>query len=195
MAKPAKKTPPAKAPAQPLDSALPNEGENIDKIRDILFGSQSRQIEKKMAAMEDKLDKEIAALRSETKTILDTLEQFVRKELLSLSDQLSAEKAERSESAEHLADRIADAKKNMEKKIGILGDKMIKDQRDIQEQILQQSKNLMEEMHQKNDALQMSLDQASESLAYEKADRLALANLMMDAALRLKDEFPLPESG
>jgi hypothetical protein len=194
MAKSVKKSAPAQAPAQQHGGGLPNEGENIDKIRDILFGSQSRQIEKKLMAMDDRLDKEIAALRSETKTTLDTLEQFVRKELQSLADQLSTEKSERTESAENLSEKIDDAKKNLEKKLSLQGDKMIKDQRDIQDQILQQSKNIMDEIHQKNDALQLSLDRAVESLSSDKADRLALANLMMEAAMRLKDEFQLPET-
>ena len=176
-----------------MNAGMPSEGENIDKIRDILFGSQTRQIEKKLTAMEDKIDKDIQSLRSETKTTLDTLEQFLRKEMQSLSDQLAGEKSERGESVDNLSAKIADTKKALEKKMGLLSDKMVKDQSDTQEQILKQSKNLLEEMHQKNDALQNRLDQSVESLTYEKSDRLALANLLMEAAMRLKDEFQLPE--
>jgi len=193
MAKSSKKAISNEAQGQPMESGLASEGENIDKIRDILFGSQTRQIEKKLTAIADKLDKDIASLRSETKTTLDTLEQFVRKELQSLSDQLMSEKTERSESVESLSDKVTDAKKVHEKKISQLSDKMVKDQRETQEQILQQAKNLMEEMHQKNDVLQKRLDQSVEALTDEKTDRLTLANLMMEAAMRLKDEFQLPE--
>lgn len=193
MAKPAKKDPAPQAPDHPMDSGTPPDGENIDKIRDILFGSQSRQIEKQLSAVEEKIDKEIDFLRSETKTNLEAIEQFVRKALQSLSDQVSSEKAERAESVDSLSGRVADTQKAVEKKLGQLNDKVVNDQRETQEQILLQTKNLLDEMHEKNNALQKRMDQAIEALAHEKTDRLALANLMMEAAMRLKDDFQLPE--
>ena len=98
MAKMSRKAQLTEAPGQPMDPGHSSEDENIDKIRDILFGSQTRQFEKKLMVMEDKIDKEIASLRSQTKITLDTLEQFFRKELQSLSDQLTREKSEHAES-------------------------------------------------------------------------------------------------
>lgn len=193
MAKPAKKNSASQAPDHPMGSGTPPDGENIDKIRDILFGSQSRQIEKELSAVEEKIDKEIGFLRSETKNTLGALEQFLRKELQSLSDQLSSEKSERAESVDSLSGRVADTQKAVEKKLSQLSDRVVKDQRDTQEQILLQTKNLLDEMHEKNDGLQKRMDQSIEALSQEKTDRLALANLMMEAAMRLKDEFQLPE--
>jgi hypothetical protein len=143
--------------------------------------------------VEEKIDKEIGFLRSETKNTLGALEQFLRKELQSLSDQLSSEKSERAESVDSLSGRVADTQKAVEKKLSQLSDKVVKDQRDTQEQILLQTKTLLDEMHEKNDGLQKRMDQSIEALSQEKTDRLALANLMMEAAMRLKDEFQLPE--
>lgn len=71
---------------------------------------------------------------------------------------------------------------------------MVKDQRETQEQILQQAKNLLEEMHLKIDALQKRMDPSMEGLAHDKTDLLALANPMVEAAMRLNDEFQLPET-
>ena len=141
----------------------------------------------------EKIDNEIVSLRSETKTTLAAFEQFVRKELQSLSDQLSSEKSERAESVNSLSGRVADTQKAVEKKLDQLSDKVVNDQRDTQEQILLQTKNLLDEMHEKNDGLQKRVDQSIEALAQEKTDRLALANLMIEAAMRLKDDFQLPE--
>jgi hypothetical protein len=172
----------------------PSESENIDKIRDILFGSQSRQIDKKLVALDDKIEKAIASVRIETKSNLDTLERFVRNELQSISDQLSSEKNERIESAQTLSEKVNDAKRMFENKLSLLGDKVVSNQREVQEQILQQAKTVMTEIREKNDALQKHLNQSIEALTHEKTDRLALADLMMEAAMRLKNEFHLPES-
>lgn len=194
MAKMSRKAQLSEAPGQPMDPGHSSEDENIDKIRDILFGSQTRQFEKKLMVIEDKIDKEVASLRSQTKITLDTLEEFFRKELQSLSDQLTSEKSEHAESVGNLSDKVTVANKALEKKLGQLSEKVIKDQRETQAQILQQAKNLLQEMHQKNDAFQKRMDQSMEALAHEKTDRLALADLMMEAAMRLKDEFQLPET-
>ena len=136
MAKPSRKTAASETRAKPANAGLPPDDDNIDKVRDILFGSQTRQIEKRLAAMEDKIDKEIASLRSESKTTLDTLEQFLRKELQTLTDQLTDERSERNESVDSLSEKIGDTKKTLEKKLSQLGDKLVKDQRETQEQIL-----------------------------------------------------------
>ena len=178
----------------PVAENKPSESENIDKIRDILFGSQSRKIEKKLIALDDRIEKAIASVRVEMKSTLDTLEQFVRREFQSLSDQLTSEKNERIESAQTLSEKVNDAKRILENKLSLLGDKVVSNQREAQDQILQQAKTVMTEIREKNDALQKQLDQSIEALTHEKTDRLALADLMMEAAMRLKNEFQLPES-
>ena len=178
----------------PVAENKPSESENIDKIRDILFGSQSRKIEKKLVALDDKIEKAIVSVRIEMKSTLDTLEQFVRKEFQSLSDQLTSEKTERIESAQTLSEKVNDAKRMLENKLSLLGDKVVNNQREAQVQILQQAKTVMTEIREKNDALQKQLDQSIEALTHEKTDRFALADLMMEAAMRLKNEFQLPES-
>lgn len=61
------------------------EGANVDKIRDILFGSNMREYEKRFARLEERLTKSSDALREDLKKRFDTLETFVREEMESLS--------------------------------------------------------------------------------------------------------------
>ena len=72
------------------------EGANVDKIRDILFGSNMREYEKRFARLEERLTKSSDALREDLKKRFDTLESFVREEMESLNQRLKAEKSERS---------------------------------------------------------------------------------------------------
>ena len=60
------------------------EGANVDKIRDILFGSNMREYEKRFARLEEKLTKSSEALRDDLKKRFDS---FIR---LHLADQLRA---------------------------------------------------------------------------------------------------------
>jgi hypothetical protein len=193
MAKATKKG--VKNASPPKDSVTAaGEPENIDKIRDILFGSKERQYEQKFSSLETAIQKEISELRSETKKSLASLETFVKKEFASLADQLRTEQEERHEAIEDAAAQLDNARKALERKLGQLSDKTMASQRDLQEQLLQQSKNLLEEIHDKHDSLGADLEAAVRELRNEKTDRIELANMLMEVALRLKEEFDLPQA-
>src|SRR6202453_5542086 len=83
--------------------AAPDAPGNIDKIRDILFGSNMRDYEQRFSRLEEALKKESSDLRDTTRRHLESLEAFVHKELAALEVRLNAERDERSESHSRLA--------------------------------------------------------------------------------------------
>jgi len=168
------------------------EGGSIDKIRDILFGSQSRELEKKMARLEERLTKESADLRDEIKRRFDSLEGFTKKEIESLSDRLKTEQAERIEVLKEISRELKETGKSLEKKVAQLDEQAVKSQRELRQQILDQSKSLSEEIRQKYESLRGVLDREAQELRKEKTDRSALADLFTELAMRLNDEFKLP---
>ena len=183
---------------RPPEPRLPfgetREEEGIDKVRDILFGAHVRQYDQKFRHLEDLIQKEIANLRSETTKSAATLETYVKKELETLSEQVKNEQTARAESVEELSEKLERTIKGLEKKTGQLSEKVIAGQRELQEQILEQSKSLMEEIRSQNSRVSSSLDKSVNDLRTEKMDRLSFANLLMEVAMRLKDEFKIPEA-
>src|SRR5580693_3048244 len=91
---------------------------NIDKIRDILFGSNMRDYEQRFARLEEALKKESADLRDTTRRHLESLEAFVHKELAALEGRLNVERDERSEGHSHLAADLSSASASIFRKIG-----------------------------------------------------------------------------
>src|ERR1700735_5916501 len=69
------------------------EGANVDKIRDILFGSQMRDYDKRFGRLEERLIKDAESLRDEMKKRFEALEGFVQKEIESLGPRLKEGKA------------------------------------------------------------------------------------------------------
>lgn len=166
---------------------------NIDNVREILFGAQAQQYEQRFNRLEEVLKKELANIRDETKKALGALENFSKKEFAALSDEIHVEKRDRGESVEDISETIKSANKNLDKKIAALDEKNIKVQRDVQEQILEQSKELMDEIRTKHEEISSSLNDAVKMLSDKKTDRVALANLLTEVSMRLKEEFSLPE--
>jgi len=70
---------PAKSHSNNNPEVEAHEGANVDKIRDILFGSQMRDYDKRFGRLEDRLIKDAESLREEMKKRFETLEAFVQK--------------------------------------------------------------------------------------------------------------------
>jgi len=168
------------------------EGANVEKIRDILFGSNMREYEKRFARLEDRLTKSSEALREDLKTRFDSLESYVREEMESLNQRLKSEKSERSDSLRDLTRETRDSSKFLEKKIAQLEELLASAQGDLRSRILEQSKSLSNQIQQSKDDLESSLQREADTLRADKTDRAMLADMFTELAMRLKDELELP---
>ena len=166
--------------------------ESLDKVRDILFGSQAREYEKRFARLEERLVKEASELREDLKNRFDVLEVYVKKEVQSLIDKLKAEHDERTESDKDISNDLKDTSRAFEKKTTQLDEQLNANVRGLREQILDQSKTISDEMRKKNEAMASGLERATAELRDEKTDRATLAALFMEVAMRLNNEFKLP---
>jgi DNA repair exonuclease SbcCD ATPase subunit len=169
------------------------EGANVDKIRDILFGSNMRDYEKRFARLEERMTKSSDALRDDLKKRFDTLESYVREEVESLGQRLKNEKSERTEALKELTRESRDSSKALEKKLSQFEDALETAQGDLRARILEQSKALANQIQKSKEELEKALETETETLRNEKTDRAALADLFAEVSLRLKGELELPE--
>jgi gas vesicle protein len=169
------------------------EGANVEKIRDILFGAQMRDYDKRFARLEDRLMKDAEALREEMRKRLDALESFVKQEAEALGQRIKSEKGERSEAIKDLGRELRDSGKAIEKKIAQLDDDFNAGQGELRAKILEQFKSLSTEIKESHRALSTALNQEAQSLRSDLTDRVALADLFSEVSMRLKKEFELPE--
>jgi len=169
-------------------------GGNVDKIRDILFGTQMRDYEKRFVRLEERLLKESADLREETKRRFDALETYIKNEVESLTDRLKAEQDQRAESAKGLGQELKDFTQSCDRKFTQLDEQAAKSQRELRQQILEQSKTLSDEIRQKHEELSAAVNREMAELSNDKTDRATLAGLFTEVALRLNNEFKIPGS-
>ncbi len=78
----------------------PNEIENISKIRDILFGNNMSEYEKRFKNLEDKLAQSVAEKKAETDNRMTSLESFFKNEL-----KIANNKLEEADEARQKGDR------------------------------------------------------------------------------------------
>lgn len=167
-------------------------GGNIDKIRDILFGVQMRDYEKRFARLEERLIKESSDLRDDTKKRFDALELYIKQEFESLSGRLAAEQNSRGEAVEALSLGITDTARAFEKKTAQIDEQNARTQSELRQQILDQSRGLNDSIRQKYEELTAALQREAAELRTDKTDRSALAALFTEVAMRLNNDFKIP---
>lgn len=167
-------------------------GANLEKIRDILFGAQVQDFEKRFARLEERLLKETSDARAETKRHFETLESFIRKEIEALGDRLKAEQGERSDAVKEVSKELRDTARNLDKRIAQLDELTSRNQRELRQQVLDQSKALTEEIRARNRETTAALSKEIGVLRSGKTDRTALAGLLTDLAARLTNDLKTP---
>jgi len=182
------------------------EAGNIDQIREILFGVQMEDYERRFAALEQRLTQEAADLRSSTTSRLDTLEGYVRKELQALTADLKAERRERAAAVKGVAGELSTVGGNLERKTAQIDDALGKHVEklnvalteslsELRGKLLEQSKTLRDELAQTRDALAATVAHETADLRSRMAERTTMAAILVDAAARLTGEHTPPEAG
>src|SRR6202167_2843187 len=138
------------------------EGANVDKIRDILFGSQMRDYDKRFVRLEERLAKAADALRDDLKKRFDSLESFVQQEVESLHQRLKTEKSERVEALKELTRESRDSSKSLDNRLSQLDEHLAAAQGDLRSRILDQSKTLLAEIRKTHGEMESALDREAE---------------------------------
>lgn len=153
-------------------------GASIDKVRDILFGTQLREFDRRFARLEERMLKETSDLKEDLRSRLDALELYARKENESLTDQIKSEHEGRVE-----------ATKALERRTSTLDEQLSKAQRELRQQMLEQHQRLSDDIRKRVEDLLAALARESRELRNDKADRTTLAALFNELAMRLTSDL------
>jgi hypothetical protein len=161
---------------------------SLDKVRDILFGNQIREVEKKFARLEERLSKEFTNVRDETRKRLDALEIYIKKEVESLTERLKNEQSERDAGVKSLAEEQKNITVALEKKFAQFEEQTTNSHRELREQILNQSNSLQDDIRQKYEEIVTLLEREAKELRRDKTDRSSLASLFTELAIRINSD-------
>ena len=166
-----------------------DESAKVDRIRDILFGPLMREYDGRFQRLEDNLAREANEIRSDTQKRLDALERFIKGEVDSLNSRAAAEHGERCNTTDKLGRDLAYAARNLDTKVSNLSEQTAKNLGELRELMLQQYKILGAEIKDKYNQMKAGLDHETSQIRSGMIAREALAEMLNEVALRLKNEF------
>jgi len=150
-----------KAQESPAAASLPDETpENLDKVRDILFGGQMRAVESRLARLEERLLHEQKTMRAGLEKQIATLEAYAK-----------------------------DSFKSLDKRLAKLDDATSTADAELRTQILEHTKAVSAQIKTLADELTAELTRAVRELRAEKADTASLIEVFSEMAVRLSDDL------
>jgi len=166
---------------------------SLDKVRDILFGGQMRDLDQRFARVEDRLTRETTTLADDVRKRLASVERYAGTEAEALAQRIKGEYEARTTATKELSRQLQDTSTEFERRSGLIEDQLARAQRELRQQILEAQQQLSAEIRQKFDSLLAELRQEAVDLRSVKADRGVLAALFTEVAMKLASDGPRGE--
>jgi uncharacterized protein YukE len=166
------------APAEPAP-------ESIDQVRDILFGGQMRMVDARLQGLEQRLQQEHSALRSEFDRQITELDGAVKKEFARHAERLASERTKRAEDLKALSAELKEALKGLERRHQTLEEVAGIADAELRDHLMKQGAAFSSELAKTSERLSTELDRIATELQTEKLDSASLVAGLTDLATRL----------
>lgn len=165
-----------------------SDDENVDKIRDILFGNQLRDFNNRFAQLEKRLATDIELLRSESAQQIESMRTYVEGEIDLLDNRLKTEETTRVEQLDELDDDLKKTGRQLEKKLADAASYQDKQSSAIKEQLLKNSQDFQQQLSDQIQQVRRLMDDNQHLLSDTKMDRTLLAELLHGMASQLNQD-------
>lgn len=157
------------------------EPKELDKVREILFGAQAVEFDRRLSAVEQEL-------RAQIREEISALERRVKHEVDAITERMNGEERERRSGDGDLLAKLVELSKTLEMRIAEFNKKSEQAQGALRDQLLSQSNLLSDAIQQRHDEATALMNDGLRDLREAKTDRGTLSSLLMDVAMRLKGE-------
>jgi chromosome segregation ATPase len=177
------------ATGQMHDSALSGtEAVGVDKIRDLLFGNQMQDYDRRFSMLEERFLQRFREVESETARNLSSLELNAKKQIESLADQLREEKDLRTDADKEIERVEREHNDTVEKRLRSISEQLSRLEREQADRLTQEVQSLREEIKRRSEDIQHTIEKMFTELSSVKTDRNFLASLFLEVARCLNQD-------
>ena len=171
-----------------LAGAPANDAPGVDKIRELLFGNQMQDYDKRFAVLDDRFQQKLRDIEAESTRSLGSLESSIKKQLESIAGQVRQEQDLRAEADKELGRGLREQIQALEKRLGQLSDQLATHERDFTDRLGHESQSLRDEGRKRNEDMRATIERMFSELSNVKTDRNLLAGLFVEIARCLNQD-------
>ena len=161
---------------------LGHEVVGVDKIRDLLFGNQMQDYDRRFVKLEERTLQRLKDIESEAARNLGAFDTNSKKLVESLASQLREEKDSRADSEKEIERTLREHNQALEKRLRATCDQLSNLERDMADRFTQQTQSLRDEIKRRNEEIQHTIEKMFAELSNVKTDRNLLAGLFVEVA-------------
>ena len=165
---------------------------NVEQIRDILFGGQMRDYERRFQELHQRLEAELARMRDAHEKRLAQIDKRVDDQLDKLGKLLRQEVQDRNRSVDDLESRIQQAARTARGELAASLEAHEKELAATDERLRAAVADVSKATQARAGEVEGTVARVAAELRDEKVGREDLAALLAELALRLKGDFELP---
>jgi DNA repair exonuclease SbcCD ATPase subunit len=181
--------------ALPVLGLTAGDAPGVDKIRELLFGNQMQDYDRRFSTLAEGFQQKLRDLESESTRSQSSLEANLKKQLESIASQVREEKDLRADADKDHDRSLREHTQALEKRIGQLSDQLARLERDMSDRVSHEVQSLRDEIKRRNDDMRATVDRMFTELRDVKTDRTLLAGLFVEVARCLNQEMPPQISG
>jgi Skp family chaperone for outer membrane proteins len=164
------------------------EAVGIDKIRDLLFGNQMQDYDRRFAKLEERFLQRFKDVESETARTLSAFESNAKKHVDSLASQFRDEKDQRADADKELERTLRDQTQVIEKRVRGISDQLSQLERDMADRFTQELQAVRDEIKRRNEDMRLVVEKMFAEVNNVKTDRNLLAGLFIEVAKCLSQD-------
>jgi chromosome segregation ATPase len=183
-------------PVDPMEAMHTGNGQHagaevvgVDKIRDLLFGNQMQDYDRRFSKLEERFHQRFKEIETDTARNLSAFESNAKKQIDSISNQLREEKDVRSDADKETERTLREQNQSLEKRLRSLSDQLNQLERDMADRLTQEAQTLRDEIKRRNEDTQHTLEKMFAELGNVKTDRNLLAGLFVEVAKCLNQDI------
>jgi DNA repair exonuclease SbcCD ATPase subunit len=160
----------------------------VDKIRDLLFGNQMQDYDRRFSKLEERFLQRFKDTESETARNLSAYDSNSKKQVESLASQLREEKDLRADGDKEIERSLREQTQSLEKRLRTMSDQVSQLERDFSDRLAREVQTLHEEIKRRNEDVHHTLEKMFAELSNVKTDRSLLAGLFVEVAKCLNQD-------
>jgi type I site-specific restriction endonuclease len=161
----------------------------VDKIRDLLFGNQMQDYDRRFSMLEERFLQRLREAESEAARNLSSLESSAKQQMESLAAQLREEKDHRTDADKEIERTQREHSDTVEKRLRSISDQLSRLEREQSDRLAQEVQLLREEIKRRSEDLQRTIEKMFAELSNVKTDRNLLAGLFVEIARCLNQDM------
>src|ERR1700722_17462059 len=127
----------------------------VDKIRDLLFGNQMQDYDRRFSKLEERFLQRFRDVEPENARPLSAFQSNAKKQVDSLAGQFREEKDQRADADKEIERNLREQTQALEKRVRSMSDQLSQLERDMADRITQELQSVRDEIKRKNEDMRL----------------------------------------